>query len=286
MASLRATEPDPRPAWSERWQTSMGAWFPGETVVLRGRDLFRDLRGWSWMELWLFGITGRRPTPGACRVYEAIWTYMASYPDPRLWNNRIGALAGTARSTTCLGVSAGIALSEATVYGLRPVYAIGCMLKEIQAQLDAGADLVDLLRARLERDVAGTSGAGRARQVARIPGYGRPIANHDERLAPMFSLLESEGLAEGPGVELVRAIERTLKGELGLDWTMNAAAFVCGFAADQGLTPAQTYQYMTLCFSAGILFCQLDAERQPEGAFFPLRCDQVVYTGPAPRRWR
>ena len=44
---------------------------------------------------------------------HALWVN-TSYPDARIWNNRVAALAGSARSTGNLGVSAALAVSEAS----------------------------------------------------------------------------------------------------------------------------------------------------------------------------
>src|SRR5919106_230924 len=77
----------------DHWVTSMGAWFPGERVVLRGKDLFHDLKDLSWMALLLFGITGRIPDERQVRLFEGIWALSTSFPEPRLWNNRVAALA-------------------------------------------------------------------------------------------------------------------------------------------------------------------------------------------------
>jgi hypothetical protein len=78
--------------------TSAGAFFPGERAVFRGHDLHASLKHLDWLELYLFGITGRRFSPQQMKVLHAMWTY-TSYPDARLWNNRVAALAGTARSS-------------------------------------------------------------------------------------------------------------------------------------------------------------------------------------------
>ena len=43
----------------DHWVTDLGAWFPGERVVFRGKDLFQELGDSSWMGLLLYGITGR-----------------------------------------------------------------------------------------------------------------------------------------------------------------------------------------------------------------------------------
>src|SRR5437899_2981488 len=102
-----------------RLRTRVGGAFVGERVVFRGHDLHADLRALDWLELYVFGITGRRFTPPQLELLHAIWVY-TSYPDARIWNNRVAALAGSARSTPALGMAAAIAVSEASLYGGLP----------------------------------------------------------------------------------------------------------------------------------------------------------------------
>ncbi|MFD2272097.1 hypothetical protein ACFS07_15430 [Undibacterium arcticum] len=97
-------------------KSRMGAFFPGSHVIFRGHDLHAELKDMDWVELYVFGITGRRFSAEQLRLMHAIWTY-TSYPDVRLWNNRVAALAGSARSTGALGVAAALAVSEASIYG-------------------------------------------------------------------------------------------------------------------------------------------------------------------------
>lgn len=105
-----------------RWISRMGAWFPEEgRVVFRGKDLFHELKDLSWMALLFYGMTGRIFNEKQMRLFEGIWTLCTSYPEPRIWNNRIAALAGTTRSTATLAISAATAVSEATIYGHRPI---------------------------------------------------------------------------------------------------------------------------------------------------------------------
>ena len=80
-----------------RLKTRMGAFFPGERVVYRGHDLHVDLKDMDWIELYVFGITGRRFSPEQLRLMHALWVN-TSYPDSRIWNNRVAALAGSAHS--------------------------------------------------------------------------------------------------------------------------------------------------------------------------------------------
>lgn len=255
----------------DRLVTRMGAWFPGERVVFRGKDLFQDLKDSSWMGLLLYGITGRMPTDNQIRLFDGIWTLCTSYPDPRLWNNRVAALAGAARSTAALGISAANAVSEASIYGGRPIIRAIDFLFRAKAQLDQGADLTDVVRREL-------------RNYKSISGYGRPITRSDERIGPIMALAEDLGFSGGAYVKLAFAVEEILL-QNRLRCHMNIAAVAAALAADQGLSLREYYHYSVLSFSVGMLACYIDAMNKPEGALFPLRCDRVIYEGCPRRHW-
>jgi hypothetical protein len=129
-------------------RTRMGACFPGQRTVFRGRDLHADLRELDWVELYIYGITGRTFSSSQVKLLHALWTY-TSYPDPRLWNNRVTALAGSTRSTGALAIAAGIAVSEAAIYGWKPEFAAADFLVRMGQQLDTGLSL----RAALEMEI-------------------------------------------------------------------------------------------------------------------------------------
>ena len=248
----------------------MGAWFPGERVVFRGKDLFRDLKDLAWMGLLLHGITGRTFDDKQVRLFEGIWRISSSYPDPRLWNNRIAALAGSARSTGSLAIGAAIAVSEATIYGQRPLVRAMDFLIRAKEQLRHEA-IASIVEAEL-------------RKHRGIAGFGQPIVRTDERIAPLMELAEELDYANGPYVKLVFDVERTLRDG---HWRlrMNVAALDAALAADQGLTVEQFYSYMILCFTAGIIPCAIDSMQQPAGTFFPLSCSRIQYEGSARRSW-
>lgn len=259
-------------AAEDNWVTDMGAFFPAEgRVVFRGKDLHRDLKGIPWMGLLLHGITGRLFGADQIKLFEGIWTLCTSYPDPRIWNNRVAALAGTTRSTGVLSLAAANAVSEASIYGRRVDIKAIDFLYRTRRRLREGADLEALLRQEL-------------REQKVIPGYGRPVAKTDERVAPLMELVGDLGFAGGEFVELAFLIEETL---LGGGWRlhMNIAALTAALAADQGLSPEQYYHYAALSFSAGIIACYQDALTKPAGTFFPLRCDRICYSGASQRSW-
>ena len=254
----------------DRWPTAMGKWFPGERVVLRGRDLLNDLASMPWMGVLLYGITGRVHDEKQIRLFEGFWNISTSYPDPRLWNNRVAALAGTARSTVNLGVAAGVAVSEASIYGRRPDIRSMDFLIQTKAAVDAGEPLEAWIEARL-------------RKYRVVHGYGRPLTRKDERVAPIMRLAEELGYADGPHVQLAFAIERVLI-ENRRRMYMNIAALLAALAADQGMSQQDYYAFMVLSFTGGMFPCAVDALQKEEGVLFPIRCDRIEYKGDAKRR--
>lgn len=254
-----------------RLTTKMGAIFPGERAVFRGQDLFTSLKELDWLELYLFGITGRRYTPQQMRVLHVIWTHN-SYPDARIWNNRVAALAGTARSTGSLGIGAALAVSEAQIYGGAPQLRCSEFLIRARKMVDQGADLEELVRTELK-------------EKRGIGGYGRPIVPTDERIAPIMKIVREQGLDNGPHLKLAFEVEKIL---LAGRWRMhmNSVGLTAALCADFGLSPREYNFFCIPAFLAGMPPCYLEAAEKPEGLLFPLPCRVLLYEGVARRRWR
>lgn len=253
-----------------RLVTRMGGIFPGERAMFRGHDLHISLKNLDWLELYLFGITGRRFTPQQMKVIHAVWTY-TSYPDARIWNNRVAALAGTARSTGSLGIAAALAVSEARIYGGGTLMRAIKFLQKACLCVERGEPLMDVVAAAL--------------QAGYIMGFGRPIISSDERIEPMMKLLRDLGLDRGAHVELAFSVEKILVSQ-NPALRMNYAGLVAALAADFGLSPQEFYLLTIPLFLAGMPPCYLDAAEKPEGLLFPLPCRMMSYEGVAHRRWR
>ena len=255
----------------DRWVTALGAFFPGDRVVYRGKDLFNDLKDKSWMGVLAYGVTGREFSDEQLMLFEKLWILAVSYPDPRLWNNRIAALAGTAKSTAALGASAAIAVSEATIYGFRAALKTIDFLIQTRRRIEQGAELEDLVKAEFKKHRS-------------IYGFGRPLTVRDERIEPVMAIASELGLADGVYIKLAFAIEEVIKeGRWRLQ--MNIAAVSAALSADQGLSAKECYYMLLPSFSAGIIPCYIDAEDSPEATFFPLRCETIYYQGPERRSW-
>jgi hypothetical protein len=255
-----------------RVKSRVGGAFIGSHVMFRGKDLHAEFADGRWVDLYLFGVTGRRFAAAQLQLFEALWTY-TSYPDARIWNNRVAALAGSSRSTGNLGVSAALAVSEAAIYGRGIDFRASDFLIRSHAHVAAGGELGPWVRQELT-------------ERRSLAGYGRPISNRkDERLEPTLSLARSLGLADGPHLRLAHGIERFLL-ESRLRMSMNYASLIAALTADMGLSAREHYLYLYPAFLAGMLPCYIDASERQAGTLLPLPCEGVAYQGAPKRSWR
>lgn len=252
-------------------RTSVGACYPGSHAVFRGHDLHAELRDMDWVALYVFGITGRRLSPPQVKVIHAIWV-CTSYPDARLWNNRVAALAASARSSANLGMTAALAVSEARVYGGQAgLRAMDFLLRAQQRIDNEGLRVDDIVEQEL--------------RSRRIYGYGRPINSNDERIPWLMDIVKQAGLESGPHLRLAFDVERVLVTRHA-KLKMNYAAIHSALVADMGFS-AREYQLLRVpTFLAGMPPCFVDAAQKAEGSTFPLPCSGVAYEGVAERRWR
>lgn len=249
----------------------MGKWFSGERIIFRGRDLHRDLGRSDWVSLYLFAITGRDLGQDLSRLVESIWV-LTSYPDPRIWNNRIAAQAGTARSTGALGLSAALAVSEATIYGRRADMRAYGFIDEARKRDAAGEPISEIVESeiRLHRG---------------LPGYGRPIVRGDERIQYMLNILDEFHERKFPTVELALEIDNVSKATR-YRLHLNYAGLVAAISIDIGLSAREHYFMTYPAFLAGMVPCYLEASERHAGSLFPISCRNVEYTGEKERKWK
>jgi citrate synthase len=256
-------------AHSQSMKTRVGMCYPGSHANFRGYDLHRELKDMDWVELYVFGITGRRFSKAQIQLLHAIWVY-TSYPDARLWNNRVAALATSARSSSNLGMAAAIALSEATVYGGRAGFRSMEFLMRALTAVEQGQALTEVVNEELKH--------------RSIYGYGRPINSTDERIPWMLGLLERLGLGHGPHLHLAFEVEKILVLRLP-KLRMNYAALHAALMADMGLT-LREYQLLRVpTFVAGMAPCAVEASERPQGTLFPTACKDIAYEGVQQRSW-
>lgn len=253
----------------DNWETTMGAWFPGERVVVRGQDLFKNFSTSSWMNYLLFVVTGKQ-NEKLSRLIESLWVISTSYPEPRLWPNRIATLAGSSRSTGVLGISAGIAASEATIYGLRPIKGAFHFLSDASEFSASEEELESFVLGYLKKHKT-------------IYGFGRPFTPDDERIEPVLKIAKDMGFGDGKIVTLVFQIEKILYKNKKMK--MNVAALNAAIISDAGLSLREYYHMASLAFSAGMFAPMIEAFDKPEGTFFPLSTERINYLGEGRRQW-
>lgn len=253
-----------------RVSSRVGGCVLGSHAMFRGRDLHRELKDMDWLELNVFGITGRSFSREQLRLLHAIWVY-TSYPDSRIWNNRVAALAGSSRSTGALGVAAAVAVSEARIYGLGPCMAAYDFFAKARRETQRGAKLESLVQEELHAQRG-------------IGGYGRPLTSEDERIAPLLQRVRELGLEGGPHLELALATDQLLRaGRWRLK--MNYAALATALPMDMGFSRQEFYMYMVHVFLAGMAPCFIDALDKPEGTLLPIACRDIRYEGEPRRPW-
>lgn len=250
--------------YEDNWETSMGGWFPGEKVILRGKDVLTELSDYRWVEYLLFGITGQHSARLA-RLVEGMWVICTSFPDPRLWNNRVAALSATTRSTGVLGSAGALAISEATIYGLKPIQGVSDFLYRTSKKIADGHSLEEVVKSEIKK-------------YRGIYGYGRPVIDQDERVAPLMEFARSMGAGGGDYTSLAFEVDKYLSTSR-YKYRINASGVVAGLLADEGIAPKELYHIATLTFTAGVIPCYIDAIEKPEGAFFPLRVSRINYEG-------
>jgi citrate synthase len=255
------------------FQSKMGAVFVGERGVFRGLDVATGFPNTTWMDMYVFGISGRRLPANELRVLEGLWT-CTNYPDARLWNNKVAALAGTTRSHGGAALSAALAASDAKLFGRQAQYFVCDFLVRTLARVTAGEELLEIVRQE------------RAREKI-IGGFGRAISpeKSDERLPSALALLEREQVPIGPHFTLAFQIEDALKTLLGRPLPMTYAAVSDAIMLDLGFSPRECNLLNFLMLVAAMPPCYLEGLAKPEGASFVLRCEQLQYDGPARRKW-
>lgn len=269
---MKPPTPDTTP-WDGRRgriSTPLGQWLGGRDVRVRGRWLLADLLGQvSLVQLTVLNITGRLIEPALATWFEKT-VFFTSYPDPRIWCNHLGAMAGNGGASPAAAAAVGTLAADSRAYGSKLQYLMVRTLEHISERRQSGADWPQALA-----DLPARNG------TPELPGFARPGRMPDERLAPVQQLTRELGFLPGPYLQLVTELSAYLSEHHGLD--MNAAAYGCAFLMDRGFSADEVYRLRTSDVLGGVLACYSGWHGEPEDGFLPLRCEDVVYLGPPER---
>jgi citrate synthase len=239
-------------------------------IRLLGHDLAADLMGkvgFGELAYWL--VSGRRPTAGETRVFEAVLVALADH-----------GFTPTAIAARLTYLSAPESLQGALAAGL-----LGGGSRFLGVTEDCGRFLHALVAdAGPDADWDGIALA--AVQAARaekrlIPGLGHPVHKvQDPRTPVLIGIADEEGL-KGPHLRLFEAIGRVHPQVLGRTLPLNGAG-VCGAAlADLGLPVDLLRGFALLARAAGLLGHLAEERRRPLAMDIYLTVDRnAVYEPP------
>jgi len=260
--------------WDERRgliHTNKGGWVIGEAVYNHGYSMMDDLVGKaSFFQVLLLNVTGRMPERRLADWVEAVFICL-SWPDARIWCNQMGSLAGTVRASSVAGVSAGILATDSSMYGVLPLLAGTRFIVDSLAKKKNGMTAEDIVAAQCRR--RGTKPL--------IVGYARPVASGDERIGAMERVTDDLGFVVGEHLALAYEIAEVMMRRY--DEGMNINGYVNAFLSDQGYSVQEIYRIFSALVFAGVQACYAEAADLPGESFFPLRCEDVDYQGPAHR---
>jgi citrate synthase len=199
-----------------------------------------------------------------------------SWPDSRIWCNQIGALAGSAGTKASSGCVAGVLASDSILYG--PGSLPACMEFISSAVIDKQSGLS--IRGIIDKYARWHFGSDGIKKP-QLPGYARPVARGDERVISMKKESRKLGFPISEHEQLSDEIARYLQKNFNED--VNIGGYTVAFLVDQGINSTELYRFSVNRVSAGVQACYSEAADNPGGSFLPLRCDDIEYTGKAPR---
>jgi len=255
----------------KRIVSTIGGWRIGEGVYSHGYNITGELMGSiSYMQMHVLNVTGRIVDKDIADWIESVCIGL-SWPDPRIWCNHVGALAGSMGTTPIAAMAAGAMASDSAMYGARTLrdgmkFIIGALQRSKQ-----GVAAEQIVQEEIRRNRG---------QIA-IMGYARPLASGDERVDAMLAFMKKRQIPYGEHVQLALDIEKHLLDHY--QESLNVGGLMSAFMADNGFDSEQTYQIFAACVISGVVACFADAEKDLPERFLPMRCDDIEYQGVAPR---
>ena len=248
-----------------------GGWLAGVGVYSHGHDLLREmLPNKSYFHVLILNVLGFVPEDRFCRWLEAIYICL-SWPDPRIWCNGIGALAGSSQTTTVSATAAGMLASDSVMYGPYILKKGVGFIQGVAQRIEQGLSVKELV----EAEVKGSGGK------VHMMGFARPIATGDERVEAMLQYADELGYEVGRHLEVALEIEKYLLKNY--NESLNIGGYIGAFLADMGLNAEQAYDLFPSVVNSGVTACYVEQKSKPNDTYLPLTCNDVEYTGPAIR---
>lgn len=249
-----------------------GGWKMGEGVFCHGYNILEELVGkHSFFQMMILNATGKLVERRLADWFEARQICM-SWPDPRIWCNQIGALAGTAQASVAAATTAGILAADSQAYGGSKTSIKGLnFIQQALRDFNTGKSVAEIVNAACDQETG----------KPHIMGYARPVAKGDERIEVMEKIAVQLKFDVGEHLRLAYAIEEYLLANF--DEGMNINGYTSAFLSDQGFSGQEISHISATLVASGVTACYIDTYSRPPESFLPMRCDDIDYQGPAAR---
>ncbi len=258
-------------AWDERRgkiKSKKGGWKIGSGVESHGYDLINELVGhYSYMQVVVLNATGKMPSRAFADWIEAVHICL-SWPDSRIWCNRIGALGGAAGASIIAAACSGTMAADSRAYGIRPIIdGIEFISDALQSVKERGLSVAEFVSEEVDKR------GGKPY----LMGYARPVAKGDERVKALEQVAKQLGFNVGSHLALAYEIEQELSSRF--DESMNINGYVSAFMSDQGISAIDTYRLFAVVVASGVAACYVDNADSKQAMFSPLRVTDIDYEG-------
>lgn len=251
--------------------SAKGGRISGKDVYCHGHSIMNDLIGnITYMQMVVLNATGRIVDKRLADWFEAHFMGL-SWPDPRIWCNTVGALAGTSATSVVAGTVAGVLASDSRIYGGSQTSEPGMLfIRTALERYKQGESVSTIVEACPKRE-------GRPQAM----GYVRPVNGKDERIAPIERVTKALGFEVGEHLSLAHKISDYL--EENFQEGINIGGYAYAFLADQGVSGEELYRIRSMIVASGVTACYIDTRDKDENAFLPLHCNDIDYLGVADR---
>jgi citrate synthase len=246
--------------------TQKGGWEIGKGVAIHKHSVIDELMpAGSFFQVMVLNVTGRLPERKFIHWLESTFIGL-SWPDPRIWCNKIGAMGALTKASPVVSICSGTMASDSRMYGPGTALNATAFICQAMSYCSEGGSVEDFIEKK-----------AKLRGRLRVPGYARPFATGDERVVAMQALADSLGFEKGPHLQLAYQIQDYLMENYGE--AINLAGYIVAFMSDQGYNADEIYRIYSMSVNSGIHAAYSETCDSPPDSFLPLRCDDIEYTG-------
>jgi citrate synthase len=242
-----------------------------DTIVVRGKDLCRDLIGQvSFTDYMWFLVSGELPNPAQRRVLDATLVAIAEH-----------GLVPSVQASRMTYAAAPEALQGAVAAGL-----LGCGSVILGAAEDAGRLLSKVVAGGATADFATSARAAITElRAARkpVPGFGHPLhKGEDPRATRLFAVATEAGLPDDHR-RAAKQIEALLPELTGKALVMNVSAAIPAVLLDAGFPLGALKGVPILARTASLVAHLLEEQTKPIGFVLSHAASKAIdYDGPLP----